>query len=243
MTTKLNIHQLPFEFSHPRYMKRSDFIKSPCNAEALEMIELWPHWQQFGMCIYGSEHCGKTHLAHIFSEIVSQKRNSPFPVPLIEASEVTSEIIADLFAYDQCLIVENLNNEIDERAFFHLINTYRDNNGFILFTSVLPPARIKYSLPDLASRLNMLPAIGICEPDDELLSALIIKLFMDRQITISKEIMNYILMNMQRSFCYAHRLVEEIDNISMSYKRAISIPIVKEAFNALQQQNQHDLFE
>ena len=243
MTIKSNIHQLPFEFSHPRYMERSDFIKSPCNAEALDMIELWPDWPQFGMCIYGPEHCGKTHLAHIFSEVVSQKRNTPFPVPLIEASEVTSEIIPDLFAYDRCLIVENLNNEIDEKAFFHLINTYRDNHGFILFTSVLPPARIKYSLPDLASRLNMLPAIGISEPDDELLSALIIKLFMDRQITISKEVINYILVNMQRSFCYAHRLVEEIDNISMSYKRAVSIPIVKEAFIALRQHTQQDLFE
>ena len=101
---------------------------------------------------------------------------------------------------------------------------------------------MNFRLPDLQSRLNMLPAIGISEPDDELLSALIIKLFMDRQITVSLDVVNYILVNMQRSFTYVHRLVKEIDDISLSYKRAVSIPIVKEAMAAIGQNRQGELF-
>ena len=242
MEKQNKIHQLPFEFSHPRYLGREDFIKSPCNAEATDMIEAWPEWTQFGLCIYGPEHCGKTHLAHIFSETVSLKRNRPFPVPQIEAEALNIGIIQDLFDYDNCLIVENLQTDIDEEAMFHLFNTYRNQGGNILFTSILPPARLKFKLPDLASRMNMLPAIGIKEPDDELLSALIVKLFTDRQITVSLDVVHYILMNMQRSFGYIHRLVKEIDNISMSYKRAISIPIVKEAMMSLQDNSQGELF-
>ena len=242
MEKENKIHQLPFEFSHPRYLGRDDFIKSPCNAEALEMIEQWPNWPQFALCIYGPEHCGKTHLAHIFSEVVSQKRNRPFPVPQIEAEAINNGIVRHLFDYDSCLIVENLQADIDEEAIFHLFNTYRNQGGCILFTSLLPPARIGFNLPDLASRLNMLPAIGISEPDDDLLSALIIKLFGDRQITVPLEVVHYILMNAQRSFAYINRLVEEIDNISMSYKRAISIPIVKDAMQTLQNIRQGELF-
>ena len=88
----------------------------------------------------------------------------------------------------------------------------------------------------------MIPAIAISKPDDELLSSLIMKLFMDRQIVVSDEVINYMVINMQRSFSYAHKLVEEIDNISLSYKRAVSVPIVKEAIEALKINRQGELF-
>lgn len=74
------------------------------------------------------------------------------------------------------------------------------------------------------------------------MSALIIKLFMDRQITVSLDIVNYILVNMQRSFAYAEKLVNEIDNISLAYKRAVSVAIVKEAIAALNNNPQGELF-
>lgn len=125
---------------------------------------------------------------------------------------------------------------------FHLYNLYRNEGGSILFTSRRAPARLDIRLPDLRSRLNIIPSIEISEPDDELLSALIIKLFMDRQITVSLDIVNYILVNMQRSFAYAEKLVNEIDNISLAYKRAVSVAIVKEAIAALNNNPQGELF-
>lgn len=242
MDKKQNIHQLPLEFAHRPFLGREDFIKSSCNAEALEMVELWPQWPAFGLCIYGPENCGKTHLTHIFEETVALKTNKPYHLPRLEAASINLDIIHQLYEQNKCLIVENLCPEIDEEAMFHLFNLYRDQGGYILFTSNIAPARIPFKLPDLSSRLKMIPAIGISEPDDELLSALIIKLFMDRQITISREIINYILVNMHRSFSYAHKLVEEIDNVSLSYKRAVSIPIVKEAISNLSQHRQGELF-
>ena len=234
MENKNNIHQLPFDFAHRPYLGRDDFIKAPCNSEALDLIELWPQWPSFALCIYGPEHCGKTHLTHIFEEIVATKTHSPYPLPRMEAKDINIDIIHLLFDKNKCLVVENINSEINEEALFHLFNLYRDQGGFILFTSNVAPARLSIKLADLSSRLKMIPAIGINEPDDELLSALIIKLFMDRQITVSREIINYILVNMQRSFSYAHKLVEEIDNVSLSY--------VKEAINSLNQHNQRELF-
>ncbi len=242
MENKTNIHQLPFDFAHCPYLGKEDFIKAPCNAEALDMIDLWPQWPAFAICIYGPENCGKTHLTHIFEETVATKTQNPYRLPRMEAQNITIDIIHQLFEQNRCLIVENLNSEINEEAMFHLFNLYRDQGGFILFTSNTAPARLPIKLPDLSSRLKMIPSISINEPDDELLSALIIKLFMDRQITVSRDVINYILVNMHRSFHYAHKLVEEIDNISLSYKRAVSIPIVKEAINNLGQHRQGELF-
>ena len=181
-------HQLPFNFAHQPFMSKEDFIVAPCNVEAFEMVEMWPDWPAFGLCIYGPEHCGKTHLANIFAQNVSLKTNFPYPIPCIKASDIEMDVAPKLFDFNKCLIVENLCEEINEEALFHLFNWYRNQGGFILFTAKTAPARLGIKLPDLFSRLKMIPAIAINEPDDELLSSLIIKLFTDRQILVSPEV-------------------------------------------------------
>ena len=131
----------------------------------------------------------------------------------------------------------------NEEALFHIYNMYRDEGGNILFTAEKAPARLNFRLPDLRSRMNIVPAVEIKEPDDDLLSALLVKLFVDRQIMPSPEIINYMLANMSRSFDFARKLVAEVDNISLERKRAISIPIVKEALSVLNSEpKQGDLF-
>ena len=234
--------QIPLDFPYKPYMGIDDFITSPANTEAFNTVESWPEWSFFAVNLYGPQRSGKTHLTHIFSDKVCNLIKSPYPIPRIEASMVDIKIPPLLFEKNKQLIVENLNEEIDQEAMFHLYNLYRNEGGNILFTSIVPPARMKFSLPDLQSRLNIVPSYEIKEPDDELLSALIIKLFMDRQITIPLEVINYILANMERSFAYTHKLVAEIDNISLTYKRAVTIPIVKEAILFLNTNNQTELF-
>ncbi len=229
-------------FYHP-YMGKEDFIVSPCNEAAFSAVCKWPQWPFFALCIYGPANCGKTHLSHIFSDQVSVATRYPYPIPRVEASAVDLSMPPLLFEKHRCLIVENLSSRINEEAMFHLYNLYANEGGNILFTARTAPARLNIGLPDLRSRLNIVPSVEISEPDDELLSALIIKLFMDRQITVSLDIVNYILINMQRSFAYAEKLVNEIDNISLAYKRAVSVAIVKEAIAELNKKPQRELFD
>ncbi len=239
MTVK---NQLSLEFPHHPYMGVEDFIVSSCNQEAFSAVSQWPEWPFFALCIYGPANCGKTHLAHIFSDRVSVLTHYPYQVPCVDAAKITLDLPPKLFARCHSLIIENLTDKIDEEALFHLYNLYRNEGGSILFTARQAPARQNIRLPDLRSRLNIIPSIEISEPDDELLSALIIKLFMDRQITVSLDIVNFMLINMQRSFDYAEKLVNEIDNISLAYKRAVSIAIVKEAMAELNNNSQGELF-
>ncbi len=237
-----NKNQLSLEFTHQPYMGKDDFIIAPCNAEAFHAVNSWPDWPFFALCIYGPQNCGKTHLSRIFSDRVSVLTRYPYPIPCIEAEKITLEMPLLLFEKHPCLVVENLTPHLNQEAMFHLYNLYRNQGGNILFTARQAPARLPVTLPDLRSRLSIVPAIEISEPDDELLSALIIKLFMDRQITVSLDIVNYILVNMERSFAYAHKLVAEIDNISLAYKRAVSVAIVKEAIAQLNHNPQGELF-
>ena len=68
------------------------------------------------------------------------------------------------------------------------------------------------------------------------------KQFNDRQIIISQEILDYILKYAERSFNYIAKLVAEVDEISWIYGRAVSIPIVREAIDNLNQDQQLELF-
>lgn len=234
--------QLPLEFYHRPYMSKDDFMPASCNFEAYRLIDSWPVWTYFAACIYGPEGCGKTHLANIFSEKVSVIEHYPYKIPCIKAKDLTLEMPRQLLEKHFCLIVEDLEENINQEALFNLYNIYRDEGGCILFTSQEAPARINFDLPDLRSRMNIVPSIEIKEPDDDLLSALLVKLFMDRQISITPDLIKYIISNMQRSFAYARKLVEETDRVSLANKRAVSLPIIKEAMNNLEDKRQGELF-
>lgn len=240
--TKNNLRQLPLILPHRPSFGKEDFLIARCNLEAVQIIDQWPNWDFFAVCIYGSAGCGKTHLANVFSDKVSNLTHYPYKIPFVKAANIKLENVHDFFIQCPCLVVEDLEENVNQEALFHLYNLYRNEGGNILFTSTLAPARLHFTLKDLQSRLNIIPSIEIKDPDDELLSGLLIKLFSDRQIMVSPEIISYLLNNMQRSFSFARKVVAEIDNISLARKRAVTLPIVKEALNNLQNDPQGDLF-
>ena len=242
MTNKKDITQLALDFPHRPSLGREDFMVAGCNYEAVATIDLWPNWPYFAICIYGPTGCGKTHLANVFAQMVAAHTPHPYRIPFIKASQLTKEMAHTLFETSPQIVIEDLDNLRNQEALFHLYNTYRDLGGNILFTSSNAPARINFCLPDLRSRMNIVPALEIKAPDDDLLMALLVKLFMDRQITPSPELLGFLLKNIQRSFSYTRKIVEEIDNISLAKKRAISISIAKEAIATLNSDRQFSLF-
>jgi len=221
---------------------RPDFMVSTCNAEALKAVESWPTWPFFALSIYGPKGCGKTHLAHIFADQVALKCSKPIKVKIIKASDIKMSMVARLYAQNPCLVVEDVTQKVDNQALFHLYNLYHNEGGYLLFTSRWPLARINFDLPDLKSRLKMVPNVAILEPDDSLLEALIVKLFSDRQITVPADVVRYIVHNMERSFSYAIKVVERADELSLCLKRAVTLPIVKQAIYDISHNTQPDLF-
>lgn len=234
--------QIPFHFEVKPEWGREDFLAARCNIEALKTIESWPQWTFFALFLYGPLGCGKTHLAHIFAERVIKYCAKPLRVLFMEARDIKLKKVDRIFKESPCLVVENISPNVDNEALFHLFNIYHNNGGSLLFTGENPPARLHFKLPDLQSRLNMIPTVAIKEPDDEMLAALVLKLLTDRQIMVSQEVLNYIVQNIERSFAFARRLVEEIDAVSLARQRAVTVPIVKEALNIINTNIQQELF-
>jgi chromosomal replication initiation ATPase DnaA len=78
------------------------------------------------------------------------------------------------------------------------------------------------TLPDLESRLRGAPLVQLNPPDDALLKAVLIKLFGDRQLSPSPELITYVVRRIDRSFDAAQKLVVALDTLSLAEKRPLS---------------------
>ncbi len=239
------LKQIPFDFVPRTYMGREDFMVAPCNREAFNLVDSWPKWLTQGMIIYGPKGCGKSHLANLFADKVKIFADKPIKVSLIDAGRINLRNVNKIASENQSIVIENLTPKANAEALFHLFNLYNTEGRYMLWTAETAPSRMSFALKDLQSRLNMLPSVEIKEPDDLMLQTLIVKLFNDRQILISPEILNFIVTNAPRSFEYIGKLVEECDNISLAYQCAVNYNVVKKAMELLAQTDsrQPDLFD
>ena len=237
--------QLPLEFECRNDMGRDDFMVSKCNEEAFKLIDAWPEWYGNGLFIYGPKGCGKSHLAHLFADKVRAAGSKPATVKIIDAAAINMRNVKRLAEENTAVVVENVTPRNNDEALFHLFNLFNVSGKYMLWTAETAPNKMIFALRDLQTRLNMLPRAAIGEPDDLMLQMLIIKLFNDRQIIITPEILSYIVNNAPRSFAYIETLVDEIDKISLAYKSAVNYIIVRQAMEniALRDNREPDLFD
>ncbi len=216
--------QIPFDLGHRTAMGREDFLIAPNNQDAVAWIDLWPEWPAPALILYGPVASGKSHLAAVWGE----KSNAA----CVQPDSLTDETIRHIASAAKHVILEDADNLVGnieaEKGLFHLYNLFKEERRSILLTLVEPPVRRSFALPDLASRLRAAPAVAIREPDEVLLASVLVKMFNDRQLRVGQDVINYIVLHMERSFEAARRIVEEADRKALIQKRGVSIPLVRE---------------
>ncbi len=119
----------------------------------------------------------------------------------------------------------------DEEALLHLYNLLAERQGHLLLAAREPPARWTIGLADLRSRLLAAPAVAVEAPDDALLGAVLVKLFADRQLRISEEVIAYLLPRIERSFAAAQAIVAALDRAALAGQRAVTVPLARDVLN------------
>ena len=214
------MNQLTFKFPFKANYFEEDFYVSANNFEAYKLIETWPNWSSRFINIFGPSGCGKTHLANIFKK----KINSFF----IRASDLNNNSLP-LIKLKECFIIDEYQNNIDEKLFYSILNQCYLSNQYIIINSLKPIKNFKIKLNDLRSRIVSFVNISIDLPTDELIKVIISKNFSDKQVKIDNKLLDYILKNIDRSYEGIFDLVDKLDNLSLSTGKSININLIKKA--------------
>jgi chromosomal replication initiation ATPase DnaA len=215
-----SLNQLLLDFDYEQNFKDDDFYVGKSNYYTFELINKWPKWEKNFLNISGEKFCGKTHLVNIFLK--------KFNGIKIESNLLNNESLNTIKPF-QNIVLEDLNLNVDEKLIYTLFNTIDQDNKFLIITSTKPIVEVAFKLDDLKSRTKNCLLAKIENPDDELMFALILKNLSDRQITLDKKLIDFIIKRVERSYGKIFEFIYKIDEISLKKKKSIDFKIINEA--------------
>ena len=215
-----NLNQLIIKFDYEQNFKDQDFYVSKSNEYSFKLLNSWPKWEKNFVNLIGEKFSGKTHLSDIFLQ--------KFKGIKIESKDLNNDFLNKIKIHEN-IIVENISNEINENLFFSLLNIIDQDNKYLIITTTKPIVDIQFSLKDLNSRSKNFLLSNIEKPEDDLMFALILKNLSDRQITVDKKLIYFIIKRINRSYGKIHDFIYKIDEISLKRKKPIDFRIIKEA--------------
>lgn len=224
--------QLSFDLTARPALGREDFYVSPSNAVAMAAIGDWRSWPNRKLVLKGPTGSGKTHLAHVWAEMSGAR--------IISAVDLSEVSVGELAQAPLCIedAEQAAGNEDAEAHMFHLHNLVLSEGHALLVTGADEPARWNLDLPDLRSRMEGTQLVALNPPDDELLGAVLGKLFADRQLSPNPDVVPYLVRHAPRSFAAAQAIVARLDDMALGSGKPMSRDLARRALAELDDPDQ-----
>ena len=219
--------QLIFNFPFKKNYLKQDFYVSKNNFNAYKLIESWPKWPSRLINIFGPSGCGKTHLVNILKSKIQS---------VIISSDNISDEILNTYKTKECLIIDNYNNDINEKILYSIINQAYQDNKYLIISSTISIKMFEIKLLDLKSRFSSFIDIGIELPTDDFIRVILTKNFSDKQIQVSQKNIEYILKNIERSYEKINTFSNSIDSLSLTKAQPIKLNLIKKVLNEIRVQ-------
>ena len=216
------VDQKLLDFDIRESFDENDYYVSKSNYFAKKIIDTWPKWEKKIVNLTGEKYSGKTHLSSIFKI----KSDALYLI----GNNIKDQNLKQIKLSNN-VIIENLDESFQEKLIYSIFNLVEQDNKYLLITSTKPLDLMKFSLPDLLSRLKNCVVAKIEQPDDDLIYAIILKRFSDRQIRLDTKIIDYIVKRIARSYSKMHEFIYKIDELSLKKKKSINFKIIKEIIN------------
>jgi DnaA regulatory inactivator Hda len=217
--------QLPLPLPARAALGRDEFFVSSANAMAVALVESWQMWSAGKMALCGPAGSGKTHLAHVWAKLSGAR--------IVPARGLSKAEVPDLAEGSVCVedIDEIAGDREAEETLFHLHNLVLAQGHKLMVTAAKEPAHWGITLPDLQSRMMGAQVARLEAPDDALLTAVLAKLFADRQLTPGPEVLMYLARHMPRDYATARETVAELDRLSLAEKRKVTRAMAASVLN------------
>jgi chromosomal replication initiation ATPase DnaA len=205
--------QLPLDLESGDRYSRDHFIATTELAATMGVLLHPDQWISPHLILLGPSGSGKTHLGHIFAAHAHG---------LFLTADETHRL--DLAALQPVAYVVDDAEQASEDALFHLFNHVQKAGQQLVLLAENQPITWNVKLPDLSSRLNAIRIITLPEPDEDLLIAILNKLFAQRAISPSPDFIDYIVRRMDRSVAAAQKIVTELEHYAngRAFNRALA---------------------
>jgi chromosomal replication initiation ATPase DnaA len=220
--------QLVFDLATRPALGRADFFVSPANRLALAQLDAWPAWPEGRLAVTGPAGSGKTHLAHVWAARSGARIIAAHDLALIDLARLPARSALAVEDADQLSALDPGARRAMEEALFHIANHLALGGGSLMVSGRAAPAQWDLALPDLASRLGAAPVARLEPPDDALLAAVLVKLFTDRQLPVTPDLVTYLVSRMDRSFVAAETLVARLDAAGLERRRRVTRALAAE---------------
>ncbi len=213
------LNQLLLDFDHNIEFNKHDYYVSKSNYLAFNLIKNWPKWERKILNISGDTFSGKTHLAKIFQD----NSNAIY----LDHSDINEEVFKKI-KLNESIVIDDFEKIKNENLLYSLFNLIYQDNKYLLILSNRSISKINYNLDDLNSRAKNCLFAQIENPDDDLIFAIIVKNFSDRQIKLEKKLLEFIIKRMERSYGKIYEFIYKVDELSLKKKKPINLKTIKE---------------
>ncbi len=180
--------------------------------------------------LWGAEGVGCTHLLQAACQAIAPQEQS-FYLPLDEVASYGPEVLDGLESFD-LLCIDHIDaitsNAAWEESLFHLYNRIRENGSRLLVSATQAPVHLPITLKDLSSRLSWGVVYQVVALDDQDKAEALRLRAHARGINLGEEVMQFILHRSPRQMSKLYAILEQLDQASLTAKRKITIPFVKE---------------
>ena len=213
------LNQLLLDFDYNIEFNEHDYYVSSSNYLAFNLIQNWPKWERKILNIYGDTFSGKTHLAKIFQV----KSNALYLSP----SDINEDVFKKI-KLNETIVIDDFEKIKNENLLYSLFNLIYQDNKYLLILSNRTISKMNYSLDDLNSRAKNCIFAQIENPDDDLIFAIIVKSFSDRQIKLEKKLLEFIIKRIERSYGKIYEFIYKVDELSLKKKKPINLKTIRE---------------
>ncbi len=213
------LNQLLLDFDHNIEFNEHDYYVSRSNYLAFNLIQNWPKWERKILNISGDTFSGKTHLAKIFQ----YKSNALY----LTYSDINEDVFKKI-KLNESIVIDDFEKIKNENLLYSLFNLIYQDNKYLLILSNKTISKINYNLDDLNSRAKNCIFAQIENPDDDLIFAIIVKSFSDRQIKLEKKLLEFIIKRIERSYGKIYEFIYKVDELSLKKKKPINLKTIKE---------------
>lgn len=181
--------------------------------------------------LWGAAGSGKSHLLHALCHAANERGVSSIYFSLQEYRAFDVALLDGLEQYSLVAIddIDRIAGEGPwEEALFHLYNRIRDSNVRLVVTAASAPANAGFHLPDLVSRLGWGPVYQLHQLDDNGKGAALQLRARRRGMALPDDVAAYLLKHAARDLPRLFALLDELDHASLTAKRKLTIPFVRE---------------